>query len=53
MIAKFIAEQTKTKLVINPFCGEGSVLLAANHWGLDAIGIERSPKRVAIAKELQ
>jgi hypothetical protein len=53
MIAKFIAEQTETKLVINPFCGEGSMLLAANKWGLNAIGIERSPKRAATAKDLQ
>ncbi|MEI8347251.1 MAG: SAM-dependent methyltransferase [Pseudomonadota bacterium] len=45
IIAKFVAEQTKCQTIVNPFCGEGSMLAAANHLGLEAIGIERSPKR--------
>ena len=51
--AKFIAEQTTTKTMINPFCGEGSMLAAANTCGLDAIGIERSPKRAEKARTLK
>jgi hypothetical protein len=53
IVAKFIAEQTPSKTLINPFCGEGSMLAAANFIGLDAIGIERSPKRAEKARVLQ
>jgi hypothetical protein len=53
MIAKFIKTQTETQTVINPFCGEGSMLAAANLHGLNAIGIERSPKRAKRAEMLQ
>lgn len=51
--AKFIAEQTKSQTLINPFCGHGSMLAAANAFGLKAIGIERSPKRAEKARVLQ
>ncbi len=52
MIAKFIKEQTSTTTLINPFCGHGSILAAAQVMGLDAIGIERSPKRAQKARDL-
>ncbi len=51
--AKFIAEQTSTTTIINPFCGEGSMLAVANACELHAIGIERSPKRAEKARTLQ
>lgn len=51
--AQFVLKQTKTRNLINPFCGEGSVLAAANFCGLSAIGIERSPKRAEKAKHLK
>lgn len=44
-VAEFLAKETTTKTLINPFCGEGSMLAAANARGLEAVGIERSPKR--------
>lgn len=50
---EFIKTQTQTKTVVNPFCGQGSVLAVANALELNAIGIERSPKRVEFAKALQ
>lgn len=49
-ICRFIAEFTASRRVVNPFCGEGSVLAAANHLGLSAIGIERSAKRAEISR---
>lgn len=52
MIAKFIKEQTSSTLMINPFCGEGSMLAAANALELDALGIEKSPKRAEKARRL-
>ncbi len=44
-IAKFLAKEVNCSTVVNPFCGEGSMLAAANVYGLKAIGIERSTKR--------
>ena len=53
MAAKFIAEQTPSKTIINPFCGEGSMLAAASVYELEGIGIERSPKRADKARRLE
>lgn len=53
MAAKFIAEQTTSKTIINPFCGEGSMLAAATVYELEGIGIERSPKRAEKARRLE
>jgi hypothetical protein len=52
MIAKFIAKETKSTKIVHPFCGEGSILAAANFVGLEAFGIERSPKRAEKARTL-
>ena len=51
--SQFILKQTSTRTLVNPFCGEGSVLAAANHVGLNAVGIERSPKRAEKARALR
>jgi hypothetical protein len=52
LIGKFLSEQTKTKTLINPFCGQGSMLATANAFGLNAIGIEKSPKRAEKARQI-
>jgi hypothetical protein len=52
-VARFIVEETNCTKLINPFCGHGSMLAAANVYGLDAIGIERSPKRAQKARLLK
>ncbi len=52
-LARFIKEQTPTKTLVHPFCGEGSMIATANAFGLDAIGIERSSKRAEKARQLQ
>jgi len=52
-IAKFLKEQTQTKTIVHPFCGEGSMLAAAEVYDLNAIGIERSPKRAEKAQTLK
>ena len=49
----FIQAQTKTRTVVNPFCGMGSVLAVANGARLEAIGIEKSLKRAESARTLQ
>lgn len=53
MIAKFVKKHTTSHTIINPFCGMGSMLAAANAFGLHAIGIERSAKRVSSAQRIQ
>jgi hypothetical protein len=53
MIARFVADHAQTKTIVNPFCGQGSMLAAANFVGLNAVGIERSPKRAEMARLLQ
>lgn len=53
MIARFIKQETTSTTVVQPFCGEGAMLAIANHWGLDGVGIERSPKRAEKARQLQ
>lgn len=53
LASKFILKQTKSKTVVHPFCGEGSMVAVANFVGLNAVGIERSPKRAERARLLQ
>ena len=38
--------------IIDPFCGVGTVLAVANRLGLPAIGVERSVRRCALARDL-
>ena len=51
--SSFVKKHTKTDTLVNPFCGEGSVLSAANYLGLHSIGIERSSKRAEKARCLK
>ncbi len=48
--ARFIAEQTRCRVIVDPFCGLGSMLTAANAHGLDAIGVELSRRRANRAR---
>ena len=36
-------------VVLDPFCGQGTVLALANSWGLDAVGIDVNRKRCKVA----
>lgn len=40
------------RVVVDPFCGQGSVLAIANARGLDAVGVELSRRRAARAQKL-
>ena len=42
---RFARDQVKASVVLDPFCGVGTVLAVANALGLDAIGVEKSRKR--------
>ena len=48
---RFIARSTAGRTIVDPFCGRGSALAAANAHGLDAIGVELSRRRVAAARK--
>ena len=47
---KFVAS-TGARVVVDPFCGLGSALAAANAHGLQAIGVELSRRRAAGARK--
>ncbi|MBL9210891.1 MAG: hypothetical protein JNL92_10520 [Opitutaceae bacterium] len=49
---RFARDQVRASLVLDPFCGVGTVLAVANALGLDALGVERSTKRCAQAQTL-
>jgi hypothetical protein len=45
----FIAS-TGARVVVDPFCGQGTALVTANAHGLDAVGVELSRRRVGKAR---
>jgi hypothetical protein len=49
----FLRAATGARVVVDPFCGVGTMLAVANARGFDAIGVELSVKRAALARELQ
>jgi hypothetical protein len=50
---RFLREETETRLVVDPFCGQGTVLAVANAMGFDALGIDLATRRCKIARALQ
>jgi len=49
---RFVRDHTATRTVVDPFCGVGTALAAANEAGLDAVGVERSRRRARKARAL-
>jgi hypothetical protein len=49
---RFVARETTTTTVVDPFCGYGTVLAAANALGLDAVGVDLSTRMVRRARKL-
>ena len=50
---RFLLRSTACRVVVDPFCGLGTMLAVANAYGLDGIGVERSAKRARQARLLQ
>jgi hypothetical protein len=48
----YLRDEVGTHVVVDPFCGRGTVLAVANAMGLDAIGVELSAKRCRAARTL-
>jgi len=49
---RFARDHVKAKIILDPFCGVGTVLAVANGLGLAAIGVEQSRKRCELARTL-
>lgn len=49
---RYIQSHTNTRTIVDPFCGVGTALAAANARGLDAIGVELSRRRAKKARQL-
>ncbi|MCA9644912.1 MAG: SAM-dependent methyltransferase, partial [Myxococcales bacterium] len=52
-VCSFLLERTRCRTVVDPFCGQGTVLAVANRVGMDGIGVELSKKRVKRARNLR
>ena len=50
---RFAQDQVGARVVLDPFCGVGTVLAVANALGLDALGVEKARKRAEQARELR
>jgi hypothetical protein len=50
---QFVRDETDTRLVVDPFCGQGTVLAVANAMGFDALGIDLATRRCQVARTLQ
>ncbi len=51
-VTRFLLSDTGCRTVVDPFCGVGTMLAVANAHGLDAVGVELSPKRAERARHL-
>jgi tRNA G10 N-methylase Trm11 len=49
---RYLVDETETKLVVDPFCGHGTVLAVANALGLDALGVDTNARRCRAARTL-
>ena len=48
----FLSEHTTCRVVVDPFCGRGTILAVANVHGFDVVGVELSKKRARKARSL-
>lgn len=48
----YLRAATKTRIVVDPFCGQGGVLAVANAMGFDAIGVDLNGRRCRSARKL-
>ena len=52
LACNYLRDDTSTRIVVDPFCGHGTVLAVANSLGLDAVGVDLSAKRCRKARYL-
>jgi hypothetical protein len=49
---RFLRDDIGSRVVVDPFCGRGTVLAVANAMGLDALGVDIGAKRCRAARSL-
>jgi hypothetical protein len=49
----FVARETPTRTIVDPFCGYGTILAVANALGLDAVGVDLSSRMCKRARTLE
>jgi hypothetical protein len=52
LCCRFLLDETPTRVVVDPFCGQGTVLAVANAFGLSAIGVDSSARKCRVARRL-
>ncbi|HVZ74291.1 MAG TPA: SAM-dependent methyltransferase [Polyangia bacterium] len=50
---RFVARETATRTIVDPFCGYGTVLAVANALGLRAVGVDLSARMCKRARTLE
>lgn len=50
---QFLLDETPCRRVVDPFCGQGTVLAVANALGLEALGIDLGGKRCRLARNMK
>jgi hypothetical protein len=53
LACRFLLDETSTKVVVDPFCGHGTVLAVANAFGLSAVGVDSSARKCRAARRLE
>ena len=48
----YIQRNTRHRCIVDPFCGQGSVLAVANAQGMDSVGVDTSKRRCCLARQL-
>ena len=48
----YIRRNTRHRCIVDPFCGQGSVLAVANAQGMDAVGVDTNKRRCRFARQL-
>jgi hypothetical protein len=52
LACSYLQRETATRIVVDPFCGRGSVLAVASALGFEVIGVDLSAKRCRAARSL-
>jgi len=52
LACRFVRDEAAARVVVDPFCGAGTILAVANALGLDAVGVDRSARCCKAARRL-
>ncbi|MEZ4393698.1 MAG: hypothetical protein R3A48_21725 [Polyangiales bacterium] len=50
---RYLRDETETRVVVDPFCGRGTVLAVANAMGFDAVGVDLGARRCRAARAMR